>query len=58
MHMEKPNRTVPFSMRLDPELKARLQAMADKERRTLTNFIEVRLWDIAEADAARSKADA
>lgn len=46
--MDKPNRTVPFSMRLDPELKARLQALADRERRSLTNFLEVKLWEIVE----------
>jgi len=33
-------------MRLPPELKAELQKMADEENRSLTNFIETRLWEI------------
>lgn len=39
-------KTVPFSMRLDPDLKAALQKLADADRRSLTNFIEAKLWDI------------
>lgn len=42
-------------MRLDPELKARLQALADKERRSLTNYVESRLWEIVENESARPK---
>jgi predicted transcriptional regulator len=34
-------RTAPFSMRLPPNLKAELQALADRDRRSLTNYIEV-----------------
>jgi len=30
-----------FSMRLDPDLKQRLQALADADRRSLTNYIEL-----------------
>lgn len=37
---------MPFSMRLPPELKEELQKLADKENRTLTNFIETKLRDI------------
>lgn len=44
-------KTTPFSMRLPPELKARLQEMADAERRSLSNFIETKLWDLAELEA-------
>jgi predicted transcriptional regulator len=33
-------RTAPFSMRLPPDLKAELQALADRDRRSLTNYIE------------------
>lgn len=39
-------KTVPFSMRLDPDLKEELQKMADADRRSLTNFVEVKLWEI------------
>jgi predicted transcriptional regulator len=42
------NKTAPFSMRLDPALKKRLQKLADKERRTLTNYIESKLYEIAD----------
>lgn len=41
-------KTVPFSMRLDPKLKDALQKLADADRRSLTNFIEARLWEIVE----------
>jgi predicted transcriptional regulator len=34
-------RTAPFSMRLPPSLKAELQALAEREHRSLTNYIEV-----------------
>lgn len=33
-------KTAPFSMRLEPSLKDRLQALADAERRSLTNYVE------------------
>lgn len=39
-------KTLPFSMRLDPELKAALQEMADEENRSLTNFVETQLRKI------------
>lgn len=39
------NRTLPFSMRLPPELKAELQRLADADRRSLTNYIEIVLED-------------
>jgi hypothetical protein len=35
------DRTMPFPLRLDPPLRARLQALADKEQRSLTNYL---LW--------------
>lgn len=41
-------KTVPFSMRLDPALKERLQALADAEHRSLTNFVEKELLAIVE----------
>lgn len=30
----------PFSMRLDPEVKARLQERADRQNRSLTNYVD------------------
>ena len=55
--MSKPAKTAPFSMRFDPELKARLQAIADKERRSLTNLIEAKLWEVAESHSSRPRRD-
>jgi hypothetical protein len=34
-------RTMPFPLRLEPPLRAKLQALADRERRSLTNYL---LW--------------
>jgi predicted transcriptional regulator len=36
-------KTLPFSMRLDADLKAELQKLADAENRSLTNFVETQL---------------
>ena len=36
-------KTVPMSFRLDPDLKAKLQKLADQDRRSLTNYVEVLL---------------
>jgi len=50
------NRIVPFSMRLDPKVKAALKQAADRENRSLTNLIEKILLDwIAWDKAARDK---
>lgn len=49
------NKTVPFSMRLDPKLKEELQKLADADRRTLTNFLEVKLWEIVEQSKPKRK---
>lgn len=38
-------KTLPLSFRLRPELKAALQKLADADRRSLTNYIEVLLGD-------------
>ena len=40
---EKPSdkRVKPFSLRLDPLLRAKLQALADAELRSLTNYIQL-----------------
>jgi predicted transcriptional regulator len=34
-------KTVPMSHRLKPELKAKLQRLADADRRSLTNYVEL-----------------
>lgn len=47
------SKTAPFSMRLSPELKAKLQRLADADRRSLTNYIEVLLEDHANAKDVR-----
>lgn len=41
--MEKVEKTVPLSFRLHPALKAGLQKLAEADRRSLTNYIEVLL---------------
>lgn len=38
--------TQPFSMRLAPDLKASLQKLAEKENRSLTNYVETKLREI------------
>ncbi len=48
-------KTAPFSMRLTPELKEHLQRIANRERRSLTNLIEMILLDFSEADANKRK---
>jgi len=47
------NKTLPFSMRLDPELKAKLQKLADADRRSLTNYIELVLEKHVEGEKKR-----
>jgi predicted DNA-binding protein len=37
-------KTLPFSMRLRPEMKAALQRLADADRRSLTNYVEAVLY--------------
>jgi len=41
-------RTTPFSMRMDPQLKAALEAQAEVENRSLTNYVETLLWQAVE----------
>ena len=33
-------KSAPFSIRLDPDLKAELQRLAERDRRSLNNFVE------------------
>jgi hypothetical protein len=47
-------KTAPFSMRLDEDLKAALQKMADEDNRSLTNYIETLLRQHV-ADRKRAK---
>lgn len=49
-------KTAPFSMRIDPDLKAKLQKLADADDRSLTNYIERKLWEIAGRDAGQVRA--
>jgi predicted HicB family RNase H-like nuclease len=49
-------RTAPFSMRLDPELKAALEAQAAAENRSLTNYVETLLRQAAAGKAKRKDA--
>lgn len=49
-------KTVPLSHRLDPELKEKLQRLADADRRSLTNYIEIVLEKhVAEFEKAGRK---
>ena len=48
-------KTLPFSLRLDPELKARLQRLADADRRSLTNYVEIVLEDHVKALAKKER---
>lgn len=48
-------KTEPFSMRLDAKLKQDLQKLADAERRSLSNFIEMKLYEMVEAHMKRKK---
>ena len=49
-------KTLPFSLRLDPELKAELQRLADADRRSLSNFVEIILEDYVAASKKKAKA--
>ena len=42
------NKTVPFSMRLDPDLKDALQRLAEADHRSLTNMVEKILAEYVE----------
>lgn len=48
--MDKPKKTSNFSMRMDPELKERLEKLAKAERRSIANYIEGKLWEILEKE--------
>lgn len=48
---------IPFSMRFTPELKAKLQKLADAENRSLSNYLETHIprWVEAEEEATKGK---
>lgn len=46
-------KTAPFSMRLDPDMKAVLQKLADSDRRSLTNYVEKVLAEHVKSRDAR-----
>ena len=48
-------RELPFSIRFEAELKAALQRFADKDRRSLTNYIEAVLHEHVEERERREK---
>jgi hypothetical protein len=51
-------RTSPFSMRLRPEIKDALQKLADADRRSLTNYIELVLEKhVEEATKGKGRRD-
>ena len=41
-------KTLPFSIRLDADLKSELQRLADADRRSLTNLVEVVLYNFVQ----------
>jgi predicted transcriptional regulator len=45
MTQQKQNKTSPLSHRLDPDMKEKLQRLADADRRSLTSYIELVLED-------------
>jgi len=48
------NKTLPFSMRLDEDLKVELQKLADAENRSLSNFVVTALRKLV-ADRAEGR---
>jgi predicted HicB family RNase H-like nuclease len=53
-HMSKDTSDVPFSMRIEPQLKADLQELADRDKRSLTNLVKKILSDYVAAHKPRS----
>jgi predicted transcriptional regulator len=52
-------RTAPFSMRLEPDLKAALERLAEAENRNLTNYVETALRQhVAQAEKAKTRTPA
>ena len=49
--MQTIQRSLPFSMRFDPDMKRALQALADAENRSLTNYVETILREHITAKA-------
>lgn len=49
-------KTLPLSLRLEPELKAELQRLAQADRRSLTNLVEIILEDYVAANKRKGKA--
>lgn len=39
--VQRMKKSAPLSLRLDPEMKKRLQELADADRRSLTNYVEM-----------------
>lgn len=49
------NKTVLISMRVGPDLKAKLMRLAKRENRSLTNYIETMLRDLVERNHGAEK---
>lgn len=49
------NKTQPFSMRLDTDLKKRLQKLAASDHRSLTNYVEKILHEHCDAQERKRK---
>jgi len=47
--------TPQFTMRLDPEIRKALEAIADREKRSLSNVIEIACERYIEADKRRPR---
>jgi predicted transcriptional regulator len=51
----KPKQPPTLSIRINPELKAKLQAEADKSRRTLSNYVALELEKLTENKEKQGK---
>jgi predicted transcriptional regulator len=38
-------KSVSYTLRMDADLRAKLEALAEKDRRSLANLIEIALWE-------------
>ena len=50
-----PTKLVPTSMRFTAEMKARIQALADADSRSLSNWLETRIARVVEQEEAAAK---
>lgn len=50
-----PLKLLPTSMRFTAEMKARLQALADADNRSLSNYLETKIAHLVEEEEAKAK---